>query len=158
MIIVISGSVGTGKTTIAKELAKKLKSKYIDVTKLIKDNKLKGKYLKEFDSYEIDVKKLNKILVELVKTKKDLVIDSHLSHYLAKKYVGYCVICKCNIKTLKKRLKSRKYSEIKIRENLDSEIFDVCLVEALDNKHKVIVIDTTRKRVNSCVREILEQI
>ena len=48
------------------------------------------------------------------------------------------------MKILKKRLKKKKYSENKIRENLDAEIFDICLNEAKESRHKVIVIDTTK--------------
>lgn len=158
MIICITGSSGTGKTIIAKVLARKLKYKYIDVNRLIKDNNLRGKYLKEFDSYEVDVKKLNRILVNLIKKNSNLIVDSHLSHYLQNKYVDYCVVCKCDLKVLKRRLKLRGYNKRKIKENLDSEIFDVCLVEATENKHNIIVVDTGKRSVSSCVEEILKKI
>lgn len=158
MIIAVTGTSGTGKTKVAKALANRLKYKYLDVNKLIKSKGLRGKYLKKFDSYEVDVKKLNKVLVELIKKSKNLVIDSHLSHYLPSKYVDYCVVCKCDLKVLKKRLNSRKYSEAKVKENLDSEIFDVCLVEALEMKHKVIVVDTSKRSVDSCVKVILNSL
>lgn len=158
MIITISGSVGTGKTAIAKALAKKLSFRYVDVNKLIKEKDLRGKYLKKFGSYEVDINKLNKVLIGLIKKNQNLIFDSHLSHYLPKKYVNYCVICKCDLKILKKRLESRGYDNKKIRENLDSEIFDVCLVEATENKHNVIVVDTTNRNVNGCVKEILKKI
>ena len=101
---------------------------------------------------------MNKVLINLIKKSKNLVLDSHLSHYLPRKYVDYCVICKCNLKVLKKRLELRGYSDRKIRENLDSEIFDVCLIEAVENKHRVIVIDTTSRSVFNCVKEILKNI
>ena len=78
------------------------------------------------------------------KSKKLLVIDSHLSHYLPKKYVKLCVVTKCDLKVLKKRLEKRKYSKGKVRENLDAEIFDVCLNEAKELGHKVKVVDTTK--------------
>ena len=158
MIIIVSGSVGTGKSSISKELARKLKFKYIDVNKLVKENKLRDKYIKELDTYEVNINKLNKFLIKLIKSSKNLVIDSHLSHYLSNNYVNYCVICKCDIKVLNKRLKLRKYSDIKIRENLDSEIFDVCLVEALENKHKVIIVDTSKNSISKCVNEVLNKI
>ena len=38
--IIVTGSVGTGKTTLAKKLAKKLNYIYIDVSKLIKENNI----------------------------------------------------------------------------------------------------------------------
>mgnify|MGYP001589562037 CR=1 FL=1 len=100
MIIIVSGSTATGKTTIAGALARKLKYKYLDVNKLIKERGLREKYTKKLDSYEVDTKKLNKILLVLIKKSKSLIIDSHLSHYLPGKYVGLCIICKCNLNVL----------------------------------------------------------
>ena len=51
---------------------------------------------------------------------------------------------KCDLKELERRLKNKKYSKNKVRENLDAEIFDICLNEAKENKHKIIVVDTTK--------------
>ena len=146
--ITVTGSVGTGKTTIAKKLSKELNYNYIDVNKLIKENKLSSGYDKKRKCKIIDTKKLNRILIKLIKeSKENLIIDSHLSHYLPKKYVDLCIVTKCNLKTLKKRLEKRKYTKSKIRENLDCEIFDICLNEAKENKHNIFVISTT-KRLN----------
>lgn len=75
---------------------------------------------------------------------KGIIIDSHLSHYLPRRYADLCIVTKCDLKTLKKRLKKKKYPESKIRENMDAEIFDICLTEAKENKHNVLVIDTTK--------------
>lgn len=159
MIIAVSGSVGAGKTTISKRLAGILKAEYIDINALIKEKKLYGRYTKKFDTYEVDVKKLNMFLIKIIKKcKKSLILDSHLSHYLSRKYVDYCIICKCDIKVLKKRLEGRGYTKFKIRENLNSEIFDVCLVEAAENKHRIIVVDTTNNNVNNSVNKILRKI
>ncbi|MEK6951997.1 MAG: adenylate kinase family protein [Nanoarchaeota archaeon] len=144
MIIIVTGSVGTGKTKIARAIARKYNLKYLDLNGLIVKNKLYENYDKKFKTHIVDIKKLNKFLIKLIKKEKDLVIDSHLSHYLNKKYVDLCIVTKCDIKVLKKRLEKRKYSKDKIRENLDAEILDVCLIEALDNQHKIKVIDTTK--------------
>ena len=146
MIIIVSGCPATGKTTIARKIAKKKNLKYIDVNKLIKENKLYSYYNKKDKSYVIDVKKLNRFLINLIKKEKNLVLDSHLSHYLPSKYVDECIITKCNLRELKKRLMKRKYSNEKIRNNLDCEIFDICHIEALENKHKVWVVDTSSKK------------
>lgn len=146
--IIISGSVGTGKTVVAKKLAKLLKANYINITESVKKNKL-GKYSKKYDSYEVDIKKLNTKLIKIIKEhkklNKNLVVDGHLSHFLPKRYVDLCIICKCDIKLLKKRLEKRDYSKKKIRENLDVEIFDIPLIEAQKRKHDIYVIDTSKK-------------
>jgi len=148
--IIVTGSVGTGKTTIAKKIAKDKNYIYVDVNALIKKNKLYESYDKILKSHIVNIKRLNKFLISLIKnSEKSLVIDSHLSHYLPSKYVDLCVVTKCDIKELKKRLEKRKYSKEKIRENLDAEILDVCLIESLKNKHKVKVIDTSKKSLNN---------
>ena len=139
-IICVSGSVGVGKTTYSKKLAKDLKYGYVDLNWVIEKNKLKEKYDKEMKTWDVDVSKLNKVLIKLIKnSKKNLVIDGHLSHYLPKKYVDKVFIVKCELSELRKRLEKRKYKEDKIRENLDCEIFDVCFEEAKELKHKVEV-------------------
>lgn len=138
--IIITGSVGTGKTTLAKKIAKEKNSVYIDVNKIIKENKLSEGFDKKRNCEIIDTEKLNKILIEKIKSsKKQLIIDSHLSHYLPKKYVERCIVCKCDLKKLKKRLQKRKYSKEKIEENLQAEILDVCLNEAKEIGHKIII-------------------
>src|SRR3989344_2139205 len=129
--IIISGTPGTGKTT----LEKKLNAKCLYLGDLIKKQKLAESYDRKDRCYVVDIKKLNKAIIkETNKEKKNktktLIIDSHLSHYIPKKYVNLCIITKCDLKKLSKRLKKKKYSKAKVRENLDCEIFDICLNEA----------------------------
>lgn len=144
-IICVSGSVASGKTLIAKRLAKLIKADYVNITELVRKNKI-GKYDKSDRSYMVDIKKLNSFLIKIIKkSKKNLVIDGHLSHFLPKRYVDLCIICKCDIKVLKKRLEKRHYPKKKIRENLDVEIFDIPLIEAQKQGHNICVIDTSKK-------------
>ncbi len=158
-IILVTGSVATGKTTTAKEISRKTNCEYININELIKKNKIYDNYNRKLDSYEVKINKLNTFLIKLIKKNRNgLVLDSHLSHYIDSKYADLCVVCKCDIKMLKKRLEIRGYSEEKIRENLDSEIFDVCLVEALEKKHKVIIVDTTENKLNYNIKIIIERI
>jgi len=144
MIIAVSGTPGTGKTKLSKKLAKKLNYTYIDVKRIITKNKLKESYDKKRRTYVVDIKKLNPILIKIIKSSGNLIIDSHLSHYLPPKYVDLCIITKCDLKVLEKRLKKKRYNKAKIRENLDCEIFDICLNESKEAGHKILVVDTTK--------------
>lgn len=147
--IIITGTPGTGKSTLARKLSKKLNAKHISVHELIKKEKIAESYDRKKQCYVVDTKKLNKLLINKIKEcKKEktklAIIDSHLSHYLPKKYVDLCIVTKCYLKELQKRLKRKKYSNAKIRENLDCEIFDVCLNEAKEQGHKTFVINSTK--------------
>jgi adenylate kinase len=145
-VVIVTGTPGTGKTTVAMRLAKKLGYMYVDVNKVISKEKLSSGYDRKKKCKVVDVKKLVKALVKMIKkSDSGLVIDSHLSHYLPDSVVDLCVVTKCNLKLLKRRMKRRKYSEDKIRENLDCEIFDVCLNEAKESRHKVVAVETGKK-------------
>jgi adenylate kinase len=177
-VILVTGTPGTGKTTLAKMLAKKLAMKYIDVNQIIKEGGLSEGYDAKRAAKIVDTKKLGKaMLAEIEKLKAELadwagkagkgsklgklgksdkpgkphkpvsgvIIDSHLSHYLPARAADACIITKCSLKALKRRLEKRGYSEAKVRENLDAEIFDVCFSEAKEAGHNVIVWDTEPK-------------
>lgn len=148
-VICITGTPGTGKTTLAKKLSKKLRYVYVDVNQTIKKYRLSEGYDKKRRTKIIDIKKLNKVLIKEIKhyqkqKVKGIIIDSHLSHELPKRYVDLCLVTKCDLKVLEKRLKKKGYNQPKIRENLDCEIFDICLNEALERKFKVKTVDTTK--------------
>jgi adenylate kinase len=143
--IIVSGTPGTGKTTIAKKITREIKGEYVDINEVVQKYKLSEGYDKKRKSNLIDVNKLNKVLIGMInKSKKTLVIDSHLSHYLPKQYVKLGVICKCNVNELRKRLKKRGYGKEKIEENVEAEIMDVCLNEAKELGHKIKIIKTSK--------------
>jgi len=145
-LIIISGTPGTGKSTLARKLVKEKKYYHLDLHKYYKQISLH--YDKPSKSYVVDEKKflaLVKKEIKLHAKEKGMVLDTHIAHYLPKDMVDLCIITTCsNLKELEKRLKKRKYSKAKIRENLDCEIFQVCLGEALERGHKVKVIGTCK--------------
>lgn len=186
-VICVTGSVGSGKTTAAKEIATKKGYLYIDVNKVVCSFSLIEGYDNERECKVVDAKRLSgavrKLIWEIrkhaggegnmdashirhgrgkkalrvdlrsiigasqlkkIKTlSKGMVIDSHMSHHLPKGIADACIVTKCGLKQLERRLKNRGYSDEKARENLDCEIFDVCRMEATENGHNVLVINTT---------------
>lgn len=161
MIVCISGTPGTGKTTFANALSKKINARYVDVNKIIKEKKLSEGHDNKMKCNIVDAKKLNNALIELIKKAKksesSLVIDSHLAHYLPKEYVDFCIIMKCSLKKLKKRLERKGYNAKKVRENLDCEIFDICFDEAKEEGHNVIEVDTGKKLAET-LKETLKRL
>ncbi len=143
--IIISGTPGTGKSALAKLLSQKLDLKNLNLKPLLKKNS-EG-YDRKKQCHIINTKKLNKEIIKIIKqSKENLILSSHLLHRLPKKYVNLCIITKCSdLKKLKQRLQKRKYSKKKIEENLQCEIFDICLNEAKKKKHNILVVDTCKK-------------
>ena len=145
VLIAVTGSPGVGKSTLAKILAKKLQFDRLDLHHHYKHISIG--YNRAKQSYDIDYQKFERLVKEkLQKAKKGIVIDSHISHLLPKRVVHRCIVLThSDLKTLEKRLKARKYSKKKIRENLDAEIFQICLIEAKEQGHNILVFDTATK-------------
>ncbi len=160
-ILVLSGTPGTGKSTLAKLLEKKIALERLDLHDYYKE--ISTRYNRQKRCYDIDMNKLEKLvrarIKEIDQKKGGLIIDSHIAHLLPKKIVDLCLILTCtDLKKLEKRLIKRKYSKKKIRENLDAEIFQVCLTEAQEKGHQVITLDTSKDISLSKIGQISQKI
>jgi len=170
MTIAVTGVPGTGKTTIAKLLSKRIGFTYIDLNKLAEDKNLYTGYDKKRNCKIVDIKKIDNEIKKKVDQKDRMVLDSHYSHLLS---VDKVILLKLNTKELRERLEKRKYLESKIMENLQAEIMDVIKseieekgkektkakkfkVDDKENKIDTIVeIDTTSKKPEKVVNEIM---
>ncbi len=154
-LIAITGSPGVGKSTLAKILTKRLGFDRLDLHHYYK--RISTGYNRSKQSYDVDYQKFEKLVKEKLKeAERGLVIDSHISHLLPNKLVDLCIVLICSdLNKLKKRLKRRKYAEKKIRENLDAEIFQICLMETKEKKHKYLWYDTDKKiNKNTVINEV----
>lgn len=153
--IAISGTPGTGKTTLATSLSKALGFSRIDLHEHYKA--VATKYDQKKQCYVVDVRKVAALVRrEKKKAARGVIIDSHVAHLLPRTLVDLCIILTCStLKTLEKRLKKRKYSQKKIRENLDAEIFQVCWLEAQEHGHRILSFDTAQGMKK---KEILQQV
>ena len=146
MRIAITGVPGTGKTTIARLLAKKLGFKYIDLNKLLVE-KFKPKYNDFYDSYEVDDEMLKEVSRYLP---DNAIIDSHLSHLLDN--IDFIILLKTDPNVLKERLEKRGYSFRKIFENIWAQNMGIIDSEL---SGKYVTIDTTNRSPEEIVEEIV---
>ena len=148
-LIAVTGTPGTGKSTIAKKLSLLLDYAYLNGSELVKSARLAEKYDKRRKTAIVDPSLFTHAVLEMrdyeaKKGSKGLIVDSHLSHFLPPKAVSACIVLTCRLPELGRRLSKRGYGRAKIRENLDAEIFDTILVEAAEKGHRIIKIDSTK--------------
>lgn len=151
MIIAISGTPCTGKTSVAEELGKKLGWKIVHLNNLAEEKNLYCGYDKKRECKIVDLDKIKKELEKITKSEKNLIIESHYAHDMPSDVV---VILTCNPAELRKRMQNKGWSGAKIEENVEAEIMEVCKAEALELGRKVTGIDTTEKKPKIIAEEI----
>ncbi len=151
MNILITGVPGTGKSTIARRLAKKLKYHYIDLNKIVKEEQL-WEY-EEDGALVVDVDALEGAVKERMGW-KNCVIDGHLGCDM-KLPVDLVIILRASPEVLKRRLSKRKYSDRKITSNILCEALDYCTIKAEENYDDVREI-TTNKSISKIMGDIEE--
>jgi adenylate kinase len=163
-VILVSGVPGVGKTRFAKALAKKLNGVYINVGEVA----LKNGFIKNFDAerntYIVDLKKLRKWFNSFLKrVNKLIVLDGYYSPFIAPKtQVKKVFILRCHPSILKKRLGKKGYLKSKILENIEAELIDASLFEALkiyrNLPNKICELNTTKQKISKLVNEALKQL
>ncbi|MEW5955715.1 MAG: adenylate kinase family protein [Candidatus Micrarchaeota archaeon] len=127
MKLVLTGTPCTGKTSLAKQISLETGWPAIDLNALVKKEGLHfGKHGKE---YVADLEKLRKRVLRLVKNSGDWIVEGHLACEFSLP-ADAVVVLRADPLLLLKRMKQRKYSANKIRDNLFCEILDYCLIQA----------------------------
>ena len=154
--LIITGNPGVGKHTSAKIIAEKIDAEIIDINNVAIDNNAIGKNTDL--GFEVDVKRLVRLLEKLLKIKGNLVIVGHLAPYVLKPSgISLVAVLRRSPYELEKTLKKRGYSVDKVRENVASEILGTSLYDSLKTfgKRKVAEFDTTGKTPDETADEIL---
>lgn len=157
MCILITGTPGTGKTTIARRVAQSLGKDYLDLADLVKKHRLYIRYDEETDSFIVDLNRTQKHLDALLTCNE--IIDTHLVEAVPPEKISKAIVLRLDPMILFERLKAREYSERKIKENVEAEILDYVLISALNRfgENKVFEVDTTGKNIGEVV-EIITRI
>ncbi|HTX60752.1 MAG TPA: adenylate kinase family protein [Methanobacterium sp.] len=177
MIIFITGTPGTGKTTVSQLLKDQLPSRLVDINQLVEIEELYTGLDEERGYKVVDINALCSVLHEIIlkenaniKEREDLniegieqvkslylVVEGHLSHLCAGADV--VIVLRTHPHVLKDRLAAKGFKEAKIRENVEAEALDVCAFEAYQEyKDRAHEIDTTSKKPQEIVNIIKEVI
>ena len=155
MLIGLTGTPGTGKTSVCNVLKRRYGYRVIHLNDLIREENLHSGVDEVRDTLVVDMDKVSTRVHQLVDANGSdsdevTIIDSHMSHYIA----DIVIVLRTSPDKLRKRLSNRDYPEAKISENVEAEALDVILVESVEWCDKVFEINTTDAKVDDIVEEI----
>jgi len=153
MSVVITGTPGVGKHTIAKEISNILELPVIDVNSVAKEARV---YEKAENTNDVDTRELEKIIKEKISCPS--LIVGHLAPYvLSTNQVKKVIVLRRNPYELIRVYKERGYTEEKIRDNSGSEILGVIAYDAINQfGNKVIQVDVTGKSISEIKEKIID--
>jgi adenylate kinase len=158
-VIVVTGTPGTGKTRFARLLGKRLGIDCISLTRFAKQHGLIERYDHRRRTYVVNERALADSLVRYLSTlKQRVLVEGHYSGKLIpSRFAEIVFVLRCDPDILKIRLKKRRYLNQKIRENVEAEVSDICLGEAIATQGlgKVAELDASTRTIKSIVEEAL---
>ena len=139
MIIAISGSVGSGKTTISMKLGEKLGFDVVPLNNIAKDFKLKE--VKELETFDFDLEKLLDFVEKKIeffrKGGESVIFEGHFAHFIDPKLIDVLFVINRDLKELKREYERRDYNLRKQQDNLEVESFNLCFYEAIEEGYLV---------------------
>ena len=156
----ITGTPGTGKTTIAKTLGAKKGWPVLELSKIIKNQGLWSHHDENRDTLVADEEAVQQYVLQWVNKRKNYIIEGHLLDTLPRHLFDKVVVLRCDQKDLIRRLEARNYPQSKIQENLQAEIMEVILTDAMYHfgPKLILIINTSEKSIEATVQEIINKI
>jgi adenylate kinase len=155
-IILVTGTPGVGKTALARSLSRQSGFSLLELSSLVREEKLYNRFDRSRRSYVIDERKLRRRLQALSQSSEKIVLPTHLiGGFLPKAAVKFALVLRLDPIVLYKRLRSRGWTKQKAWENTEAEILDVSLQQSrlLLGPRKVYEIDTTHKSIKTIFKE-----
>lgn len=158
--ILITGTPGTGKTTVAKAVAEATNLDYISVNDVAKEGGFYDGYDDENECHILDE---DRVLDELERpmSRGGQILDYHSCDFFPERWIDAVFVLRTDNAVLYPRLASRDYSPSKIADLIHCEIVQVLLDEARDSYSKDIVYELrneTPEDLQTNVRVICEWI
>ena len=161
--IIISGTPGTGKTSVSEKISEMDDVNIISLNELAISENFTLEYDEERDTYIVNFKKLIPYLVNQIKiltkaNKRFLLIEGHFSDVVPNEFIDYAFILRCDPEILYQRLKERDYNKKKIIENIQAEILGNCANYLIQKQLKspIYEIDTTNLTIDSVAIIIMD--
>lgn len=165
MIIVISGTPGTGKTSVSNMIAELYNGKVLSLNEPEVFEEFNIHFDIKRDTYVVDTDKLLTHIITLIEEYKNdepeyLIIEGHFSDIIPENYIDYAIILRCDPYMLRSRLENRGYKNDKILENVQAEILGNCANYFIQKNLKIPIyeLNTSILTIESVVDIIITNI
>lgn len=159
--ILITGSPGVGKTSMACLLAEHLGLHHAEVGAIIRDNKCHQEYDGDLDTHILDEDKLLDIMevdFDVDHVAGGIVADYHSCELFPERWFDLILVLRVDTHVLFDRLTARGYSEKKRSQNMECEIMRIVVDEAKQSYAEEIVqelMNNTIEEMNQNISRIL---
>ncbi len=151
MILLITGTPGTGKSTVAEILKTKIGASLVGVNELVEDKHIytgidedRGYKIVDLDAMCLE---LNRV-VENSKDGEILIVEGHLSHYF--EGGDLVIVLRAKPSVLRERLKTKGWTNSQLQENIEAEAIDICTFESYEvHGDKVNEINTSNSNLKT---------
>jgi adenylate kinase len=155
MIIAVTGTPGTGKTSVSRKLSQMTGFHLIELNTLAEK---KGMYTgtdRKRGCKIVDIPALRREVKALGKEGGATIVESHYAHDMPADMI---VVLRAGPAVIRKRGLAKGWSKEKAEENAQAEIIEVCRSEALEKKKDIIEVDTTKKDAAGAAAEVVEML
>ncbi|XP_071964569.1 adenylate kinase isoenzyme 6-like [Antedon mediterranea] len=127
--ILLTGTPGTGKTTLGQELALRLDMQYVNVGDVAKEKELYEGWDEDYQCPVLDEDRVIDEMEEIVNN-GGCIIDYHSCEFFPERWFDIIFVLRTDNSILYNRLQQRGYSGRKLQDNIQCEIFQTILDEA----------------------------
>lgn len=136
--ILLTGTPGVGKTTLGKELSQRTGLKYVNIGELAEEGKLYDGFDEEYNCPILDEDKVVDELEEQM-AEGGVIVDYHGCDLFPERWFHIVFVLRTDNTQLYTRLENRGYTGKKLQDNVQCEIFQTILEEALEAYQEEIV-------------------
>ncbi|MCX8189807.1 MAG: AAA family ATPase [Candidatus Diapherotrites archaeon] len=157
MRLLITGSPGTGKTTLAEKLSRVTKHRCINELEFSLANKL-GRWDAKENELVVPLTKLKNALIKEIKGVNDVILEGHLLCEI-KLPVDAIILLRVDPEILNERLERKKYSMTKIADNVFCEGIDYCKKQLMRKYQKERIIEIKNEsNIKNTLDEVLKEL
>ncbi|KAF2300526.1 hypothetical protein GH714_013946 [Hevea brasiliensis] len=149
--ILITGTPGTGKTTTSSALAEATLLRHINIGDLVKEKNLHDGWDEQFECHIINEDLVCDELEDIMEEGGNIV-DYHGCDFFPQRWFDRVVVLQTDNSVLYDRLNKRGYSQNKISNNIECEIFQVLLEEAKESYAEDIVVALRSDSIDDIIR------